>query len=55
MDIGRTIRQMARDAARANQLLTEGFQPYQFTYGQVVAEPAYVIRTTETALRRAAL
>ena len=41
---------LARDAQRANALLLEGFRPYQFTYGHVVAEPAWVTDTTRRAL-----
>ena len=48
----RTRRQMTSDAARANALLGDGFQPYQFTYGQMVAEQRYVLDTVASALRR---
>lgn len=50
----RTRAQMEVDAKRANALMRDGFRPYQFTYGQVVSEQAYVIDTTRTALRPAA-
>lgn len=50
----RTKRQMESDARRANALLRDGFRPYQFTYGQVVSDPQYVIRSTDAALHRAA-
>ncbi|MAT03674.1 MAG: hypothetical protein CL424_01345 [Acidimicrobiaceae bacterium] len=46
---------MARDAARANALLAKGLQPYQFTYGHIVADHRYVVTTTRDALRRAGL
>jgi len=46
----RTKAQMARDAERMNALLADGFCPYQFTYGQLVAEADYVIDTTRQAL-----
>jgi len=50
----RSRRDMERDAARANALLARGLEPYQFTYGHVVADPTYVVTTTEAALDRAA-
>jgi len=46
----RTGAQMSADAARMNQLLLAGFQPYQFTYRQVVGRPAAVVSTITTAL-----
>lgn len=50
----RTSRQMSIDARRYNALLAKGFQPYQFTYQQVVTEADEVIATTRAALVRAA-
>ena len=50
----RTRSQMESDARRANALMRDGFRPFQFTYGQVVSEPGYVIGTTRQALRAAA-
>lgn len=47
----RTRSQMERDAKRANALLRDGYRPYQFTYGQVVSEPGYVVAETTRALR----
>jgi hypothetical protein len=41
---------MRVDAERANQLLLAGFLPFQFTYLQVVEEPAMVIATVASAL-----
>ena len=49
----RSKREMERDAQRANALLGQGFQPYQFTYGQVVSDPGYVVTTSSLALARA--
>jgi hypothetical protein len=46
----RTQSQMSADASRYNKLLSKGFRPYQFTYGQIVSEARYVIDTTRTAL-----
>lgn len=46
----RTKREMTRDAARANSLLANGFQPYQFTYEHIVTDRDYVIGTTARAL-----
>lgn len=48
----RSRSQMARDAQRLNALVAAGFAPYQFTYGQVVGEPEWVIAETRTALAR---
>jgi len=42
--------QLRRDAERLNALVAAGAQPYQFTYEQVVEDPAYVVATVETAL-----
>lgn len=50
----RTRSQMESDARRANALMRDGFRPFQFTYGQVVSEPGYVVATTRGALRAAA-
>jgi hypothetical protein len=50
----RTRAQMESDATRANALMRDGYRPYQFTYGQIVAESRYVIATTRGALRAAA-
>lgn len=46
----RTTAQMSIDAARMNQLLLDGFTPYQFTYDQVVNTPDVVLSTTLGAL-----
>jgi very-short-patch-repair endonuclease len=46
----RSRAQMSRDSARLNALVADGFSPYQFTYGQIVAEAAYVIETSRAAL-----
>ncbi len=48
----RTDAQMRIDAERFNQLLIDGFVPLQFTYSQVVEDPAFVIDTIRTALQR---
>lgn len=48
----RTTAQMSIDAERLNQLTLHGFEPYQFTYEQVVNTPAAVAATTEAALSR---
>ncbi|MEM9041770.1 MAG: DUF559 domain-containing protein, partial [Actinomycetota bacterium] len=50
----RTASQMARDAQRTNALLAQGYEPYQFTYRQVVDAPHEVIATLRSALGRAA-
>jgi hypothetical protein len=42
--------QLARDAARINALVADGFAPYQFTYEQAVKDEAYVLDTVRTAL-----
>jgi hypothetical protein len=44
--------QLARDAARMNALILDGFKPMQFTYDHVTAEPDWVIEQTLLALRR---
>jgi hypothetical protein len=49
----RTATQMARDAERTNALLADGYLPFQFTYAQVVADPAEVMSTVDAAVRRA--
>jgi hypothetical protein len=49
----RSKREMERDAQRANALLGQGLRPYQFTYGQVVSDPDYVVTTSAGALSRA--
>jgi hypothetical protein len=46
----RSPQQMRIDAERANQLLLAGFLPFQFTYLQVVEEPAMVMATVASAL-----
>jgi len=46
----RSPQQMRVDAERANQLLLAGFLPFQFTYLQVLEEPAMVIATVASAL-----
>jgi hypothetical protein len=48
----RTKEQMSRDAERLNALVLDGFTPFQFTYEQVVTEPARVLATVDLALRR---
>jgi len=48
---------MSIDAERMNQLVLGGYEPYQFTYQQVVNTPQSVVHTTDRALapyRRAA-
>jgi hypothetical protein len=50
----RTATQMTRDAERTNALLSSGYVPFQFTYAQVVADPATVMSTVSSALRTAA-
>ena len=49
----RTRSQMAADASRLNQLITDGYTPYQFTFDQVTGDPSSVVRTTRHALERA--
>ncbi len=46
----RTKEQLRRDAERMNALLRDGLLPYQFTYDQVVGEPASVVAQTRDAL-----
>jgi hypothetical protein len=46
----RTKEQMRRDAERLNQLLLDGFRGFQFTYDQVVDDPASTVTTTRRAL-----
>ena len=48
----RSRSQMARDAERMNALVAAGYAPYQFTYGQLVAEPVQVVAETRAALAR---
>lgn len=48
----RTKQQMGRDAERLNALVIDGFTPFQFTYDQVVSQPAIVVATVDLALRR---
>ena len=48
----RTTAQMSIDAERLNRLILDGFEPYQFTYEQVVSTPAMVVATTVEAVRR---
>ncbi|MEM8745322.1 MAG: DUF559 domain-containing protein [Actinomycetota bacterium] len=50
----RTAAHMARDAQRTNALLAQGYEPYQFTYRQVVDTPHDVVATVRAALDRAA-
>lgn len=53
----RTTAQMSIDAEQMNQLVLGGYEPYQFTYQQVVNTPQSVAHTTDRALapyRRAA-
>lgn len=45
-----TATQLARDAARMNALVLAGHVPLQFTYQQVVEEPATVLDQTAAAL-----
>lgn len=49
----RTVLQMNRDAERMNALIAKGFHPYQFTYDQIVRDPASVARTVRAALMQA--
>lgn len=49
----RSRSQMSRDAARLNQLVSDGFRPYQFTFDQVADAPDDVLRVTADALARA--
>ena len=46
----RTVAQMSVDAERLNQLILDGFHPFQFTYRQVANDPSFVIATTKAAL-----
>ncbi|MCU1395159.1 MAG: hypothetical protein JWM34_3587 [Ilumatobacteraceae bacterium] len=46
----RTKEQMRRDAERLNQLQLDGFRGFQFTYDQVVDDPASTVDTTRRAL-----
>jgi hypothetical protein len=46
----RTTEQLARDAARVNALVLDGFAPMQFTYEHVTVEPGWVIAQTRQAL-----
>lgn len=46
----RSVLQMQADAERMNQLLLGGFQPYQFTYLDVVTQPAACLETVRAAL-----
>ncbi len=46
----RTKDEMRRDAERMNALVGEGMRPFQFTYEQVVEQPAEVVATTAAAL-----
>jgi very-short-patch-repair endonuclease len=48
----RTREQLARDAERLNALVLDGFQPYQFTYDQVVDAATATIATVRAALSR---
>lgn len=47
----RSKAQMARDAERLNALVAEGYQPYQFTYDQVMTGAEAVVDTVTAALR----
>ena len=49
----RTNEQLARDAARLNALVLDGFKPMQFTYDHVTVEPDWVIDQTRQALASA--
>ena len=49
----RTNEQLARDAARMNALVLDGFAPMQFTYAHVTTEPEWVIEQTRQALATA--
>ncbi len=46
----RTRDQMARDAARLNALVLDGFAPIQFTYDQVVSDWPWVLEQVRAAL-----
>jgi hypothetical protein len=50
----RTRDQMARDAARLNALVLDGFVPMQFTYDQVVTDWLWVLDQVRAALAMAA-
>jgi hypothetical protein len=46
----RTNEQLARDAARFNALVLDGFAPMQFTYDQVTVDGEWVVAQTRQAL-----
>jgi hypothetical protein len=48
----RTKAQLTRDAERLNVLVLAGFDPFQFTYDQVVNDSEHVIATVRLALLR---
>jgi very-short-patch-repair endonuclease len=48
----RTTVQQNIDSERSNDLLLRGFDPYQFTYEQIVRTPAYVVETVRAALSK---
>jgi len=50
----RSQAQMGRDAERLNALVLDGFAPMQFTYDQIVTEPAWVLTQVRAALDLAA-
>jgi very-short-patch-repair endonuclease len=49
----RSNEQLARDAARVNALILDGFLPMQFTYDHVTLEPDWVLEQTRQALATA--
>lgn len=50
----RTPAQIERDAQRMNALVTDGYQPYQFTYATVVNDAGAMLNNLRQALRHAA-
>lgn len=50
----RSREQMAIDAQRMNQLIADGFRPYQFTYEQVMERERMVVHTVAAALQQTA-
>ena len=50
----RTVDQMARDAARFNALVLDGFLPLQFTHAQVTLDADWVLAQVTAALTHVA-
>lgn len=46
----RTKDELRRDIERMNALVADGFEPYQFSYDQIVGEPIEVVDVTRRAL-----